>query len=498
MTSAATRRDVLTATGIAVLVVLTRLPFVGRILYNWDSVNYAQALRRFDVAHAMPQFPGYILYVGLARLVHAVVPDPQTALTGISVVSSGLAAAALYALGRMMGGRSRGVLSAALLATSPLFWFYSDIAVPHILDCVFIIVAVALAYQLRLGRAALAIPAAIWLGLAGGLRPQTQMFLMPVMAYGAWRLGWRRAIAALAVLVLVDLAWFVPLVQLSGGLRKYLTIQREYSHYFISSSSVLEGAGLHGLANNSWKLTKYTLFAWGLALLPALFAFGVLLRSGRLARAWRDERVRVWTLWLLPAVLFYALVHMGQSGMTLVFLPALMLPSAVGLEFAIRSRPALGRGLAGALLAANAASFVIAPERPLGDRLKLLTADTLRAHDARYVTCFEAIRTRFPSAHTVVVSTAWCYPQYYLPEYRLIPYRLALTEAGGTRAVDPDSLGVPPDTTGVVYAVFLDEAWHPGRPEVPPREVLRLPRGQDLVYARIEAPAGQTPSPPGP
>ena len=43
--------------------VISRVPFRSHVLYHWDSVNFAYAMRRFDVIAEQPQPPGYIAYV---------------------------------------------------------------------------------------------------------------------------------------------------------------------------------------------------------------------------------------------------------------------------------------------------------------------------------------------------------------------------------------------------------------------------------------------------
>jgi hypothetical protein len=69
MRERADRWDYLFAGALGVLTVLSRLPFRTRMLYSWDAVQFAPALREYDVVKHQPHPPGYILYVGLGRLV---------------------------------------------------------------------------------------------------------------------------------------------------------------------------------------------------------------------------------------------------------------------------------------------------------------------------------------------------------------------------------------------------------------------------------------------
>ncbi len=483
--------------GLFLLGFLSRLPFLGQVLYHWDSVNFAFSLHHFDIAAGQPHVPGYILYVLLARIVNVLVQDAQLTLGGISLVSSGLAVTFLYVLGTAMFNRPIGLVAALFLASSPLFWFYGEIALPHSLDALVVIVTIWLLYQIKLGRVSLAIPVAIWLGIAGGLRPQTEVFLMPVVLYAVWRLGWRRSLLAFVVLTVVNLAWFVPLIWLTGGLSQYLEITRNFYLAFNTTTSIVSGGGLWGLSRNLWKLSIYTLYGWGLALLPFLLAAAWLLRSlfaGKSPAYFKDTRFWFFILWIFPTLFYYIFIHMGQQGLVFVFLPALLLLSAA----ALYNLPSLGKGARyfalAALVILSAVLFVAGPTYPLGiDRFKLLTVDTLRRHDAYYLPRFEAVRNHFPPEHTLLLSAGWRYPQYYLPEYTLLPYALGYRweadegqpQVQQTERIDGISAGLQPDRDGFFYVVLFDNDLQAFNQSAQRQEELLLPDGQHLGFMRF-------------
>ena len=66
--------------GLSVFVLVSRIPFASKILYHWDSVNFAYAMSEFNLAKEQPQPPGYIIYVWLCRLVAILLHDPQTVM----------------------------------------------------------------------------------------------------------------------------------------------------------------------------------------------------------------------------------------------------------------------------------------------------------------------------------------------------------------------------------------------------------------------------------
>ena len=441
-----------------VLTAISRIPFRSHLLYSWDSVNYAFGMRHFDVLTEQPQPPGYIVYVWIARMVDVLTRDANAALVLISVVAGALAALALYLLGRLLFGRSAALAAAVLLATSPLFWFYGDIALPHTLDAALILIALWLLYRVRRGEANMIWTAAAVLALAGGVRPQTLVFLLPVSVFAVWRAGWRRRLGAVLLGAAICLGWLVPLIASAGGLRPYLDKLSTYSARFEVDTSLLRGAGLAGLQHNVGKLVTYTLFASAAALLP-LLVYAAL-------RAWRrsgngegdpaaTDRGLFLALWAAPPLLYYALVHMGQQGMILVFLPIVFLLAGAAL-----ARLAAGRRfwLALACLAIlDAGVFVLLPAQPPGLRDQHLPVSrTIRDNDRYYSLRFSYIRSRLAASSTAVIADSWRHVEYYLPGYELLRLGAANDAVGAGRPS-----GWPGDGVLTVSGLRLESG--PGR-----------------------------------
>ena len=83
---------------LAAAVLVTRVLFRTKLLYDLDSVNFATGMQRFDVTVSQPHAPGYYLYIVLGRLFSLVLPDANNALVAISVVFSCLAVIAIHRL----------------------------------------------------------------------------------------------------------------------------------------------------------------------------------------------------------------------------------------------------------------------------------------------------------------------------------------------------------------------------------------------------------------
>jgi hypothetical protein len=502
------KQDLFIAASLFFLGLLTRLPFAGEILYHWDAINFAKALDRFDVWAGQPHVPGYILYVALTKIVHLVFRDAQTTLVAVSMVSSALAVVFQFFLGRDIFNRTVGLIAALFLATSPLFWFYGEIALPHTLDTLAVIVLVWLFYRILQGDHHLAIPTAIWIGIAGGLRPQTQVFLMPLAVYVGWRLGWRRAIQAGITLAIVNFAWFIPLVWSTGGIGTYFYIMGKYSANFNETTSVFS-AGLLGFYRNMRKLTMYTLYAWSLFSIPAVVAIGLLawqriIKPGegrfadRFLSSWRRLNTPgfwFFALWMSPALFYYALIHMGQQGLVFIFLPALLLFSAAGIQYLFTKRQLVGHLFVAGLVMINSGIFLAAPTYPLGvERFKLLTFDTIQEHDRFYQARFEGVRKNFSPAHTLLLAYEWVFPDYYLSSYEHVQYEIGarwevgdgLPTIGQAVALDVARQGLRPDEEGYLYLVILDDVLLQFNHSITRQESIPLSDGNQLYFMRFK------------
>ena len=114
------RVDILLAISFSILIIATRIPFMSKFLYDWDSVNYALSFITFDISRHQPHPPGYIFYVALGRMVNNVFNDPNTALIIISIAFSIFTVVILYFLGKELFNQKIGVISALLLIFNPI------------------------------------------------------------------------------------------------------------------------------------------------------------------------------------------------------------------------------------------------------------------------------------------------------------------------------------------------------------------------------------------
>jgi 4-amino-4-deoxy-L-arabinose transferase-like glycosyltransferase len=465
------------APALFMVTILSRLPFQSQYLYHWDSVNMAFGVLQFDVANGAPQYPGYIVYIAIAQLANLFFDDPQRTMVFISLLSSGLGVVTLFYLGREMFNPVTGLIAALFLVASPLFWFYGEIALPHTFALFLITLCAGLLYKILIGQTRWLWWTIALVALMGGFRLQDLFFLSPLILVSCYRLGLWRILAALLLGGLVTVVWFIPLLAYSGGFRAYLDGSAAYTASFFTTTSIFSGAGEFGLRRNILnKLIPYTLYGWSLAVLPALYWLWLLSRrispplyrragltfsltklaARRMERGlggahphlgrWLTKR-KFWflLLWITPAVVFYAIVHMGQQGLVFVFLPALFLISAHGLYRLLARYPSVLWAVTTIILIVGAVIFIFVPAYPLGqERIKLLTYDTLRQHDQLIANQMNAVREYFKPGDTVLLAASWRFWQYYLPEYNMVRFNIgAKFEVEAGQATGGDFVNQP-------------------------------------------------------
>ena len=507
--------DVAISVGLALVTLASRWPYRARMLYNWDAVQFALALREFDIAKHQPHPPGYVLYVALGRLVNATLGDPTQAYVTLAMVFSAATTFTVYWLARALYDRVTAAAAGALLAVSPLFWFYGSVGLTYAGEAFGASLMALLAYRTLAGSVTHLYVGALCLGLAGGLRQSVLVLLFPLWA-GCAVLGVRsraRLAAAAAILVGAVLAWFLPLVWLSGGWTAYLRASTE-----LYASTVLPTSLLGGDLDTTVRQARYVLESVLVGLGPLAIALGALPFYVR-RRGWAT---REWFLvtWVVPPLAFYTLGHFGQAGYVLTFLPALviLLSGAVvelvtaGSERLRRPqwRWALTLAALGPLLLINTGFFVSARPVPrefdhrsgdtwvwrvrdeAHDWILSRTAAALREHEAVLRTYVETIRAVYDGEDTALLtelgnprSYPWLrHAMYYLPEYPIYQLSLRAESPGFYAPQSAATMILTPGTTLTVPSrvrqlVWFVDHWDPEMPR--PRGLLEI----QLAYGRF-------------
>jgi hypothetical protein len=407
-----------------------------------------------------------------------------------------------------------------LLTVSPLFWFYGSVGLSYAGEALFASTVAYFSFRAFQGSRTDAWLASGYLGLAGGMRQSILILLFPLwmlsLVGGSRR--WRVvAVGALIVGVAV-MMWFVPMIWLTGGLDRYLTASVDLAETVVKPTSILGG-----YLETNLRMARYLVESVLVGLGPLALAASFL--------PWYVRRVgwgsREWFLvgWTVPPVLVYTLVHFGQAGYALTFLPALVillsavLVSALGRVAAFAAHPWLRPvGIAAAVAVVvfvNGSFFVNARplprdfETPKSAWVKMAqdeafdwifsrTAAALREHEEVVRTFIAAITGQFSPDDTAIVtelgnprSYPWMrHAVFYLREYPIYELQVGDLPAGYyapqlslamTRVRDSEVL-LP---AGIKRLVWFVDHWSPTSERPPGLMEIEIPYGRFLYVLAV-------------
>jgi len=312
---------------LSAIVALTRLPFMSNYLYEWDSINYALAFEKFDILHHQPHPPGYLFFVGFGKGINLIFNDANHTMIFISILFSVLTVILIYFLVKQMFSPLIAITSSFLLIFNPLFWFYGEIATIYLSQAFFATLIVYLSYQVFKGNEKYFYPSILALGLAGGFRQDLVILMFPIWLFCLFynNRNSKRILMAFIVLIFSVLIWFVPTVILAGGYEQYSHLSDLLFWMCVPRTSILFGADLFNrLANLG------AFFSW-IILIFGFFGSFIMILHNRLNKRENIMQIKknirtsngiILALWIIPATLFYLLVHLPKPGYTLSYLPA--------------------------------------------------------------------------------------------------------------------------------------------------------------------------------
>lgn len=315
---------------LAVLYAVTTIPFVTRYAYNWDAAQFELSLQNFSVHMHQPHPPGYLLFVGLAKVFSLALSD-HWALVTESAWFGLVAVVLLYVFVKGIWPEPSGLhwFVALGFLLNPLFWFYRETGLTYTVDAA---AGLAVAWlclgTLRYRRHSYFIAHSLVVPLACGFRPSLLVLLAPLWLLAAWhhKRNWRFVLLWTGVALAVALAWFIPLVMLSGGITAYFIDSGKLYSNVSSQTSIFAGASLSSIRQQIWLLLSTLLYSWNsvvIALLGSVVLGVWRWRQIGWHTGWLVHRKLVlWILaWILPALLLYSFVHLGQLGYVVFLIP---------------------------------------------------------------------------------------------------------------------------------------------------------------------------------
>jgi len=301
--------------------------------------------------------PGYPLWVALGTALSWAGLSPYVAYQLMSVAASCIGPAVLFFWLRGIVGSAIAWWAGFALGVNPIWWFEGVTSLNYSVGNCAALGVVALCWNARSARSRQsAVWAAVLLAVLGLLRPDTMIWLGPLMVFSA---GWSAGVLAFSIAIVFGFGrWFYHDAP-TPSVRHTLEV--------VWSTSVFSRGIVDGVLRNAVKLGVY--LGWGLGMGGLILVWELVRRT--VARGLHDrpspfqgngKRVGWFLLlWLGPVLCFQLLVHVTEVGHSLWYLPAIYFVMAAGLAL-LRSRR-LASGILVLISITSIAQFYLYPWR---------------------------------------------------------------------------------------------------------------------------------------
>jgi hypothetical protein len=283
-------------------VAASRLAFRSHDLYDLDSVNFALAIGRFDPRVHQPHPPGYFLYICMGRLLNFIVRDANLALVLLSIAASIASVILIYALALEWFGPRAATFAGLLFLFSPLAWFHGTVALTYSIEAAASALLGFLCWRIDRGKINFILPTAIVLGISAGVRPSSILFLGPLFLFSLRDAPLKRKILGAAALALTLAAWFLPMIQASGGFAAYFGALASLWRMVPSRDTVFNSSPVTSIARACTIVFIYFLCFGAASLAPLAAGY---------ANASADKSKKVFTaVWIVPALCFFTFIFL--------------------------------------------------------------------------------------------------------------------------------------------------------------------------------------------
>lgn len=255
------QRDYLIYSLIFVITFLSRYLFSENNFFDGDTVGVALGSISYSLQSTRPHLPGYYLHVKLISLLYPLFKNLHHAMIFISAFYSSIGALLCFVLLKKWFLIKTSLIITALIIFNPLVWFQGTTPEVYSFDLVLSSLIVLLALD---SRAIHLTP--ILLGLGTGIRQTSGLLLLPLYIYLWYKkfktgeVSWSKILLLHIVGLMIFLIWFIPMVNLAGGLSEYINLYK--------INSPLPNISL---AQNIFQFSSYCFFVFTPVILILLF-----------------------------------------------------------------------------------------------------------------------------------------------------------------------------------------------------------------------------------
>jgi hypothetical protein len=295
------------------LIILTRVFLFKNFFHEWDSINFALAIKKFNIYADQPHPPGYSILVLMSKLIYIFIKDELRSLQILSVIFSILGVIIFYYFLKYLTKNEKySFFGTIIFSFSSIFYFYGTVEDIYVSE-VFLTLLIGFLSFLTLFDKKKSYLLSIFYGLGGGIRFNSLIFFFPLILYIfiKIKLKFKEILINLLLILIFILIWYIPTIYSGGGIKIHSFHSKTLFTWVLGTSIFFD--------NYYW--IKNTFLTFILFLKETLISIIILIYMF----IKRKDNLNFLLIWIVPSLLFYFLIHAPKVGYYLTVIPPLYL-----------------------------------------------------------------------------------------------------------------------------------------------------------------------------
>ena len=306
---------------------ITRIPFITRYLFEWDSVQLALGIKNFNIIQHQPHPPGYFFHIYLGKLLNLFIKNPNYSLIAINIIFTIIAGIIFYHIAKkIFKNQILATLSSLIFLTNPYIWFHGEFVNVYILDTLFALIYFYLSILIiQDKRKNLMLIFSLLFGIGIGFRQSLIIFFVPLYLFTAYyhlknqKHYLKNILLNIIILISSTLLWLIPTIYLTGSIQKFIEITKNQYLTTTSATSILFLTRIKTLTQQTANVIKLIIYSCNILFILIIYNF-----IKKRPKFDKNSKTILW-LWFLPSFLFYSFIHLGKAGYIMTLTPLILI-----------------------------------------------------------------------------------------------------------------------------------------------------------------------------
>ncbi len=309
-----------------ITIIFTRILFISKYLFEWDSVQLALGIRSFNIIKHQPHPPGYFFYVYSGKYLNHIIGNANYSLIIINIIFTIIASILFYNIAfKIFKDKKLSILSAIIFITNPFIWFHSEFVNVYMIDALFSLIYFYLSYLIiRENKKILALFTLLF-AIGIGFRQSLIIFFTPLYLLSAYyylkqeKHYLRHILWNIIIFIITSSLWLIPTALLTGSLKEYWDITKSQFSVSSTATALISFSKIHTFLKQLGNTLKLLFFAGGVLSIFIIYSF----LKKRLK--FHKKIKKIFWFWFWPSFLFYTLIHLGKVGYIMTLVPLILI-----------------------------------------------------------------------------------------------------------------------------------------------------------------------------